>query len=306
MASLRRPEPLDEEAFDEAARSLIEDAERHVDAAWRPKRERGWEWYRGHVETKAEPGGDRTVAFEIRDAVHQLLPEVMEQLAGGEEPVEYYTHDPQKHQDCRDATLFASGVWWEGEGWEALHDGVMDGAVGGLGAIKVYRRERYVDGAVEQAEGLRPERLDQLEQVGTTPDGMEVEVLDRQDQTEEFADPVTGAPIPVTTSSSATLRMRRLERQIRVECPRMEDLICTAAPTEDEALCIGERRQVRMGDLVGMGFGVDELDEIGGLENRDRARRETQLRTGREVHDDDSDHGVWSLMPVDIYEVYLR
>src|SRR3954470_14626633 len=103
----RQPEALEVEEFDHTVQKLVEDAEAWTEKAWHPARLAGWEAYHGKVDIETKPGDDTTIAYEIRDAVQQIMPDVLDQPAATEEPMEYYTHDPAKHDFCRQATILA-------------------------------------------------------------------------------------------------------------------------------------------------------------------------------------------------------
>jgi len=288
------PRPLSEDEFQQSVEELIEDAERYADANWRGARDDGWKRYRGHVDTKPEPGGDSTVYAEVRDAVQQLLPEIMEQLAGSEEPVEYYSNDPAKAGQTKAATLLAISIWWEGGGWQSLYDAVMHAAVGRLGCLKVYRHEKLC--MEEQEVAGQPEELDQYEQ---TPG---YAVLEREDIQAEAQDPVTGEPVSYVAHSVGQVRRYYVEAELRIDAPFPGEIICTSTSDPDAALCIGQKSTVRMADLRSMGLELDELEDIQGYDDTADDERASQTDESRQTP---KDYGSWALQPVTLYEVYV-
>ncbi|MCE3248080.1 MAG: hypothetical protein K0R41_1905, partial [Geminicoccaceae bacterium] len=291
--SARVPKELTEKAFEDAVGELIEDAERYADANWKPAREDGWKRYKGHVDAKADPGGETLVHSEVRDAVAQLMPEIMEQLAGSEEPIEYYSHDPAKAQLCRQATLMAMSLWWEGGGWTALYDAVMHAAVGRLGCLKVYRHEKYCV-SEEDVQG-RPEEVDQY---ASEPG---YAIIDREDIEAEGIGP-DGVPYRYVDQSVARIRRYYIEAQSRIEAPFPGEIIATATADPDSALCIGQKSTVRMADLRTMGIEVEELEGVQGHD--DTANDERARQTDEELQEF-KDYGSWALKPVTLYEVYV-
>lgn len=291
------PRPLTEDEFQKAVEDLIEDAERNADANWRSARDEGWKRYRGGLESvdaKPEPGGDSTVYAEVRDAVQQLMPEIMEQLAGSEEPVEYYSNDPQKAQQTKAATLLAISIWWEGGGWQSLYDAVMHAAVGRLGCLKIYRHEKLC--MEEEEVAGQPEELDQYQQ---TPG---YAVLEREDIEAEAADPTTGEPVRYIAHSKAQVRRYYVEAELRIDAPFPGEVICTTGSDPDSALCIGQKSTVRMADLRAMGIELDELEDVQGYD--DTADDERAAQTG-ESRQTPKDFGSWALQPVTLFEVYV-
>jgi hypothetical protein len=288
------PRPLTEDEFQKAVEDLISDAEDYADANWRGAREDGWKRYKGHVDTKPEPGGDETIVAEVRDAVQQLMPEIMEQLAGSEEPVEYYSNDPQKAGQTKAATQLAIGIWWEGGGWTSLYDAVMHAAVGRIGALKIYRHEKLC--MEEQEVAGQPEELDQYEQ---TPG---YAVLEREDIEAEAQDPMTGAPVSYVAHSVGQVRRYYVEAELRIDAPFPGEIICTSTADPDSALCIGQKSTVRMADLRAMGIELDELEDIRGYDDTADDERASQTDEARQTP---KDYGSWALQPVTLYEVYI-
>ena len=293
----REPRPLDEDEFEKAIGDLIEDAESYVDANWRPWREIGWKKYRGDkdsVDAKPEPGGDSTVVAEVRDATLQLMPEIMEQLAGSEEPIEYYTNDPRKVAQCKLATTFAIGLWWEGGGWTAVNDAVMHAAVGRLGVLKIYRHEKMCM-EEEDIEGA-PEVVDQTaQQPGYS-------LLEREDLEAEAIDDATGEPVRYVSHSKARVRRYYVDAKLTIDAPYPGEIICTQTGNPDEALCIGQKSTVRMADLRAMGLDLAELDEV---EGHDTTVEDERAAEAGEETQSLQDYGAWALKPITLYELYV-
>jgi hypothetical protein len=290
----RAPRPLDEEQFQAAIEALIEDAEAYADANWKQAREDGWSRYKGHVDTKPEPGGDDTVHAEVRDAMMQLLPEIMEQLAGSEEPVEYYTHDPRKVDSTRNATQMALGIWWEGGGWQATYDGVMHAGIGRIGAFKVYRHEKLC--MEETAVEGPPDMLDQYEQ---QPGYV---VLDREDIQAEAIDPANGIPVQFVAQSRGQVRRYYVDAKLTIDAPFPGEIICTSTADPDTALCIGQKSTVRMADLRSIGLELEELEDVQGWDDTVDDERAAQTDEQKQAR---KDYGSWALKPITLYEVYV-
>jgi hypothetical protein len=126
---------------------------------------------------------------EIRDAVQGLMPEIMEQLAGSDEPVEFYSNDPREAAFTRQATIKAQSIFWEdSRGWIAVHDAALHTLIGRIGVYKVYRKEvtKFMD---HPFTGLP---IEVVEQYG---DQDNLALLTREDYYEDGRDPATGQPM---------------------------------------------------------------------------------------------------------------
>jgi hypothetical protein len=292
----KRPTPLSEDEFDSTVRALLADATQWTDKTWRQARVGGWQVYNAEVEqqTRAAPPaeGDTTVSYEVRDAVQQVMPDLMEQLAGGDEPVEYYSHDPAKHDLCRQATLMALALFWEGGGWQGVHDAALHAAVGRLGFLKVFREEKlcFED---HDFQGLTPDVVSALAQ---QPGHLLLETDD------EYEEDMNG--MPYLARRSGQVRRYYVEDRIKVEAPDPATMYATQCVDLEDALCVGQKTTLRMGNLRAMGFEAAELEAIGGHEDAQQ-RNERSTRTG-EPQQSAQDYGTWALRPVDVYEAYCR
>ena len=292
----RRPVQLSEADFDSTARALIEDAEQWATKTWRQARIGGWQTY--HAEGPDKPAqsqtSDRepTVAYEVRDAVQQVLPDIMEQLAGGDEPVEFYSHDPSKHDLCRQATILALALFWESGGYDAIHDSSLHAAVGRLGFLKVFREEKI---CFEDHEftGLGP---DVVAAIAQQPGHLLLETED------EYESDMNG--MPYLARRSGQVRRYYVEDRLRVDAPDPASMFATQCVELDEALCVGQRTTVRMGNLREMGFESGDLEAVSGHEDAQQ-RNERSVRTG-EPQESAKDYGSWALRPVDLYEAYVK
>jgi hypothetical protein len=292
----RRPEPMEVEEFDRTVKALIEDAESWTEKNWRPARIEGWERYWGKLDLETKDGDDTSVAYEIRDAVQQIMPEVMEQLAGNDEPVEYYTHDPRRHDLCKQATVMAISNFWEGGGWGALYDSTMHAAVGRVGFLKVHRKEElcFED---HEFQGLDPQHVEQIAQM---PSYTLLEVEDEYDHGLDQS----GQPMSWVAARNGVIRRYYVESTLEIISPDPATMFATQGENLDKALCCGQRTTVRMGNLREMGFELDELDEISGYEDSQiQAERTTRSREAQQTK---QDYGTWALRPVDLYEAYCR
>jgi hypothetical protein len=292
----RRPEAMEVEEFDRTARALIDDAEDWTEKNWRPARIEGWERYHGKLDLETKDGDDTSVAYEIRDAVQQIMPEVMEQLAGNDEPVEYYTHDPKRHDLCKQATILGISNFWEGGGWGALHDSTVHAAVGRVGFLKVHRKEElcFED---HEFNGLDPQHVEQIARMPSYT------LLEVEDEHEHGLGP-DGRPMSWVAARNGVIRRYYVDSTLEIIAPDPATMYATQAENLDKALCIGQRTTVRMGNLREMGFELDELDEISGFE--DSQVQSERTTRNREAQQTKQDYGTWALRPVDLYEAYCR
>jgi hypothetical protein len=293
-AKYSQPAPMEEGEFDRVAKALIQDAKDHADKNWKQPRLDGWEDYHGRVQIEPQEGDDTTIAYIVRDAVQQVLPEIMEQLAGFDEPIEYYTHDPAKHELCRQATTMAISTFWENGGWLSIFDSTTHAAVGRLGFLKTYRKEelKFED---HEIHGYTPDMIQSLMQQPAYV------LMEWEDFTEMGYGP-DGQQLDYNKIINGTVRRYYIEDKTVVDAPDPATMFATQSVSLDTALCVGQETTVRMGNLRAAGFEPEELMEIDGFEDH-RQQNEQSVRN-RENVEAPKGYGTWALKPVTMYEAY--
>ncbi len=291
--------PLEDDEFEAAVQALITDAEDHVDQKMRPQREAAWAAYWGAVGVEADEGGSDIVVPVIRDTVRSLIPDIMEILAGHEAVVEYTSRTVEQEKGqlppqimAEKATLLAHDVFWQDcSGWKKLHDAALEAIVGGLGCLRPYKRRKTV---LSEHKLYDPDPM-LLQALGATP-GVHVGDPERHEPGDD------GAQEPPTYP----IKHYQVEEELLIEQIPAAEMIFNDAPTADECRIIGQRNVTTRGDLVSMGIVLEEIEGLTvGDDSRIRAEREAQQnRTSDEA---DRKSGLpWSLMPVTLYQLFVR
>jgi hypothetical protein len=293
----RAPVELTEDEFADICRELIDEALSWTDTNLRDPAATAWRRYHGeHDAVDAQPidGGSELVISEIKDTALGMMPDLMELFAGTDRVVEFYDEaqpadgPQQQKMPPEAATEHANDVFWSCGGWRALHDTTLEAIVAGAGWWKVHRHTR------RKVQHLPPRdmSLTELEAAQGSPD---VTIMDAQ---EEIKDQLG------MTAGYRGVRMRRYYEQSRImlEAVPSHMMFVTDCVDPEYAHCVGEVREVRMGDLVAMGFDRGELEDVAGTDTdrgKDLRRQQTQQQK-----DPAKSHGHWSLKPTTLYELY--
>lgn len=290
------PEPLDEDDFADVVRSLVDEAEDWTDTNLRSSAADAWRrFHAGKDSVEAEPldGGSELVIGEVRDTAVGIMPDLMELFAGSDRVVEYYDEGtpappampglppPPPRVQPEVATKQANEVFWSCGGWRALHDMTLEAVVAQIGWAKVHRVSRVkmqrfgpLMLSPMQAEGLQGSPDVAIDAAEPTPDG-KLSIKGRRYYTQSWK---------------------------TIEAIPAERIICTACVDPQHAHLVGEKREVRLGDLVAMGLKPEELADLTTAEEGkgDAVRRERS----QQERDTPESHGAWALQPTTLYELY--
>lgn len=284
--------PLNDEEFQAAVEKLLDQAEDFLEERVRPAANSAWAAYWDQVNVQPEEGGSEVVVPVVRDVAHSLMPDLMEILAGNETVVEYIGRQvawpegqPPPHIQAEKSTLLAQDVFWQDcKGWRVLYDAAIEGLVGNVGCMKAYRRDKV---CLYEQETIDPDPL-LLMALNNTPG---VAVADPQQREDG--------------SLAYPIKKYQVERELIIEPIPASDLVFSDDVDADACRIIGERMELRRGDVVAMGIEPEEVEKLK-ADNRSGYREQRQARQGREDDRQRKQTGVeWSLEPVTIYKLFV-
>jgi hypothetical protein len=282
-----RPQPLTEEEFDAIVDDQIKAAERHVDSKIRPEREDIWRRYYGRVTAQVEDGGSDVVVTSIEDSVTTILPDLLALYMGSDRIVEYLpgSNDPVEREVATGATDAGIALFWDIGGFKALHDAAHESLTTGYGFVKVFKHEKIVPKWAKEI--LSPEDVEiRSLEAQVTPTGNE----DNPDEHEVMT--------------------YEVESSLRIQAVAASNMIWTYSDSFDESWCIGEVVEMRLGDLVALGFDSEQLIDIDAeVGQTTRLRGEKDARedySTTTVNKDETGALSWAQRRVNYYETYQR
>jgi hypothetical protein len=286
--------PLDDEEFEQAVTALLDEAEEFMDQRVRPAANSAWAAYWDVVNVEPEQGGSEVVVPVVRDVAHSLMPDLMEILAGNEAVVEYMGRavtaivpgklPPQVMAEK--STLLAQDVFWQDcKGWVQLHDATLESLVGNVGCLKAYRREKI---CLYEHEQVDPDPL-LLMALNATPGVAVADPTQREDG-----------------STVYPIKKYQVEQELMIEAVSAADLVFSDAVDADSARLIGERMDLRRGDLIAMGIEPEVVGELK-ADSRSGYKEARQYRQNREDDRQRKTTGVaWAMEPVTVYKLFVQ
>lgn len=254
------PRGMDPEVFRTTVGAHVGDAIDYMDVDVAPFMESATAYYRGDLFGNEEEGRSQVVMTEVRDVVQAMLPGLLRIFTGSEHVVEFIPRDEARVPQAEQATDFVNYLLMvENKGFRLFLNAFKDALVRKIGVLHWWVEDREKVEEVSFSD-LTQEEIDLL----TSDD--DVELLE-QEQQDDPAPPHSleeMAGQPGASEPMFTVRVRRRSTETLIKAatlPPEELFISRDAHDEDDALAIGRRRDMRVSELVAMGFDLDEITE---------------------------------------------
>lgn len=284
---------MTKDAIQRAVSSAVSDAIDFVQSEIEPERRKAARYFDGEVDIGAEVGRSKVVATKCRDAVRAVKPSLLRVFMSTDKPVEYVPRKPQDVAIAEQQTAYAQFAFAESAGFRLLSSVFHDALIKKTGIAKAW----WDEAPVIEIDDYSDLTDDEFAMIAGDD---EVEVLEHSARVEMMQGPM--GPVPLTLHDAKVSRQSTEGRLAMKPVPPEDFFIDRNATSLDDASICGHRSEMKLGDLVAMGFAMREIEDLG----TDRDDDETEfVRRGYTV-DDADDYGDPSLKPVTVYEAYMR
>lgn len=295
---MAKTEPMTDRDIESIVQTAIEDAVSFIEGDIAPIRIKSQRYYEGEVDIGSEEGRSTVVATKVRDAIKAIKPSLMRIFLSSEHPVEYIPTGAKDVKTAEMATKFASYKFNEQNGYRLLSDVIHDALVKKVGIAKAYWN------ISETAKTYDFNNLndDEFSAVVNDPD---VEVI-AHTQIQEAQIDEQGMEIMPASHDLKVSRKTENGDLVIESIPPEEFFVNRDAKNIDDAYIVAHRTEMRVGDVVAMGFDFDEVKSLSSLDPSDLATEEETVRQGFATLGDDEDIGDDSMRLVAITEAYMR
>jgi len=278
-------------------KDAIDDAVSFVDSEISPDRIRAQKYYDGKVDLGHEEGRSKIVATKVRDTIRSVKPSIMRVFLSTTNAVEFIPRSEQTAQMAMQATEFINYQFTRHDGYKILSDAAHDAMVKKQGVVKAYWREQdeakfysFTDLSDEELELLLSddniEVVEQETEMTVTLDQMGVEV-----------------ELPI---HAVTVKRIETKGDLCIESvPPEEFFIDGGAKSFDDFYVCLHRTDLRLADLLAMGFEWDDIKGLG-TNDGDMSDEEEYQRQGYSDTDDDGSYNDPSMRRVTVTEAYMR
>jgi len=293
-----KPKKLTRDQIQNTIKNAITEAVDFIEAEIAPERIKAQKYFDGKVDLAAEDGRSKVVATKCRDTIRAIKPSLMRVFLQSGRPVEFVPRKPQAVQEAEQKTNYAAYVFERNNGFQILSDVVDDALKKKVGIWKVYIDEpaaleidEYTDLTEDQVRFLRMDP--------------EIEILEEEVIQEATIDEMGMAIMPATYRIKVAKESR--SKEIRIDAVAPEDFFVdrNASGIADAYVC-GHTAEMRVGDVVAMGFDFETVYNMGGTTDGRVDEEETLQRLGWDATDTDEDANDPSMRKISLTEAYMK
>jgi hypothetical protein len=298
------PQPLTDDEIESIVAVAIDDAVDFIDSDIAPSRIKAQRYFDGQVDIGFEAGRSRVVATKVRDTVRSIKPSLMRIFLSSSRFVEYIPRNPEDVRLAVQATEYMHYKFQEMNGFRILSDVFHDALIKKVGIAKVYYEE-YDTSEIHTFTGLSDQ---QYMAVVMDPD---VEVLEHSEEIigeQVMVDETLGPEMVQKTHDLKVMRRSSDGDLCVVSVPPEEFFIDRNARSIDDCYICGHRTDMRVGDLVAMGFDFDEVVNLdGSTDVIDMTAQEDEARRGYTTNaDEDENAADPSMKKVLVTDAYIK
>lgn len=290
-----QPREMTEEEIAASVKRAIQDAVQFCESEIADDRIKAQRYFNGETDLEAEEGRSRVVATKVRDTIRALKPALMRVFFQADKPVEFIPKGPEDVGAAEQATDYAAWKFSTCGGFRLLQSAFHDALLKKTGVLKVWHDETE-DVDIEEYSALTDQQLAML----VSRD--EVEVIEHEARVDTIDGPEGPVEVPLHS-----IKISRVKKggEIRVKPIPPEDFFVDSEATSlDDFFVVGHHTEMRVGDVVAMGFEFERVHELSGSADTTNAQEEDLVRKGW----DDWDTSTLdpSMQPILVAEAYMR
>lgn len=291
--------PMTDQEIESIAREAVTDSVDFVESEIAEDRIKAQRYFDGEVDIGEEEGRSKVVATKVRDTIRAIKPSLMRVFLSTDKPVEYVPRGPEDVQAAEQATEYMHYVFNEQNGYRVLNDAFHDAMVKKVGIVKVYW-DTY-----QEQETYDFQDLNQMEYQAITSDP-DVEVLEETQKMSMEIDAM-GMEVEAPRYDLKVARYHDRGKMCVESVPPEEFFIDRNARNLESAYAVIHRTEMRMGDLIQMGYDYEEIKDLTGLQHSDTFSEVEEFeRRGYEEDYSDEDIQDPAMRLVAVTEVYMK
>lgn len=293
-----KPKKLTRDQIQNTIKNAITEAVDFVEAEIAPERIKAQKYFDGQVDLASEDGRSAVVATKCRDTVRAVKPSLMRVFLQSGRPVEFVPRKPQAVQEAEQKTNYAAYVFERNNGFQILSDAIDDALKKKVGIWKVYVDEPATVEIDEYSDLME----DQVQLLRMDP---EIEILEEEVTQEAIIDEMGMMIMPAIYELKVAKESRSKEIRIDVVAPEDFFIDRNASSIHDAYVC-GHSAEMRVGDVVAMGFDFETVYNMGGTTDGRVDEEETLQRLGWDATDTDEDANDPSMRKITLTEAYMK
>jgi len=295
MAELKK---MDDDEVQSIAKDALDSAISFVESEIAEDRIKSQRYFEGEVDIGEEDGRSKIVSTKVRDTIRAIKPSLMRVFLSSENPVEYVPTSQQDVLGAEQATKYAHWKFQQLDGYRLLNDSIHDALVKKTGVIKIWWEDNT------EAEIHSYTNVSEEEMYAIVNDE-NVTVLEHTTEMEMEIDEL-GIETEMPTHMLKVSHEKKTGSLKMESVPPEEFVVDRNAKSVEDAYIVAHRTEMRVSDLVQMGYDFEEISKLSGLSSDDTyADSENFERKGYEQDEEDTTADV-SMKKVSVTEAYMK
>jgi hypothetical protein len=292
-------EPLSNDDIENIASTAVEDCMSFVESEISFDRIKAQRYYDGQVDIGQEEGLSSVVATKVRDTIRSIMPNLMRVFLQSDKIVEYVPRNSQEARFAEQASKYVNYKFDENHGYKVLYDVFQDALLKKCGIAKV-----YWDSSTE-VNTYNFSNLNEMEFTALVNDD-DIEIVKHVTEIEVTVDQ-NGMEIENPVHDLTLMRTTDTGKLVVESVPPEDFYVDANATSLEDAYCVAHVTDLRVSDLVEMGYDYDEVVDLGDASDVNlMATEESFERNGYTDIFDDGENLDPSMRKVMVTECYMK
>ena len=293
-----KQEPMTEDQIQSIAKDALDAAKSFVESEIADDRIKSQRYFEGETDIGQEDGRSKIVSTKVRDTIRAIKPSLMRVFLSSENPVEYIPTSQEDVLGAEQATKYAHWKFQQLSGYKLLNDAIHDALVKKTGVIKIWWEEN-TSATIHTYTNVTEEEM------AAIVNEEDVEVIEHTEETDIEIDE-TGVQTQSAMHSLKVSHTKSNGELMMQSVPPEEFLVDRNAKSIEDAYIVAHRTEMRVSDLVEMGYDFEMISELSGLSSDDSySDAEDFERKGYEQEEDEQTADV-SMKKVAVTEAYMK
>ena len=243
--------PMDEQEIEDIASDAVQSAISFIESEISDARIKSQRYFEGEVDIGEEDGRSKIVSTKVRDTIRAIKPSLMRVFLSTENPVEYVPTSQEDVKMAEQATKYANYKFGELNGYRILNDVIHDALVKKCGILKVWWEDNTEAETFSYSNVTEEEMTAIVNEPNVTVIEHSTEVVMEMDE--------NGIEVE-NAEHSLKVSYRKEQGELKIEAlPPEEFLVDRNAKSVEDAYVVAHRTDMRVSDLVQMGYDYDEI-----------------------------------------------
>lgn len=291
-------EKMTDDQVQDIASDAVRNAISFIESEIAEDRIKSQRYFEGEVDIGQEDGRSKIVSTKVRDTIRAIKPSLMRVFLSSENAVEYVPTSQEDVKSAEQATKYANYRFNELNGYTLLNDVIHDALVKKTGVLKVW----WEDNTEEEFFNFSNVTEEEMTAIVNEPDATVIE--QSMEMTMEMGEDGMEMEMPEYTLK---VSYKKEKGKLQIEAlPPEEFIVDRNAKSVDDAYIVAHRTEMRVSDLVQMGYDYDVVSELSGLSSDDTyTDTEAFERKGYEQDEEANTYDV-SMKLVAVTEAYMK